>query len=342
MGATDAPDTGTLRDDLLALLHPWAHLVTTRPYARVIAGCTAFSPPAWRDGRRTPSPIARHYRTSGTREMGRIPEHHCCQRQQRHSWAVTSCATCTSTATAPLRSTACPTRTRWPMPPCASISPTTVRSTNAATFANVMDPEDYARFPDFDADPRQRRWNLWAYIDGAPAVRLALAHNAPGIDTFVINADTVMSGAAPTLLPSSSPASRSPESSRSTERGARDHAVDREGAPRARLPAEVHLAHRRRGVMGERRASESTDTSEITVTRSPSPGSCSEPPRCGFSCPARRSTWGHPRGVTPVPLVDSQCSGHDGRKVAKEKVQQLLVTCHAEDLRRRTESRSSA
>ena len=63
-------------------------------------------------------------------------------------------------------------------------------------FSNVMDPEDYARFPDFDADPRQRRWNLWAYIDGrdgAQAVRLALAHNAAGVDTFVIaNADTVM------------------------------------------------------------------------------------------------------------------------------------------------------
>jgi hypothetical protein len=64
-------------------------------------------------------------------------------------------------------------------------------------FSKVMDPEDYARFPDFDADPRQRRWNLWAYIDGrdgAKAVRLALAHNATGVDTFVIaNADTVMS-----------------------------------------------------------------------------------------------------------------------------------------------------
>jgi nucleoside-diphosphate-sugar epimerase len=64
-------------------------------------------------------------------------------------------------------------------------------------FSNVMDPDDYSRFPDFDADPRQRRWNLWAYIDGrdgAQAVRLALAHNATGVDTFVIaNADTVMS-----------------------------------------------------------------------------------------------------------------------------------------------------
>ena len=41
VGATDPPDTGTLRDDLLALLHPWAQLVTTRPYARVIAALVA-------------------------------------------------------------------------------------------------------------------------------------------------------------------------------------------------------------------------------------------------------------------------------------------------------------
>ena len=64
-------------------------------------------------------------------------------------------------------------------------------------FSNVMDPEDYARFPSFDTDPRLRRWNLWAYIDGrdgAQAVRLALAHDSTGADVFVIaNADTVMS-----------------------------------------------------------------------------------------------------------------------------------------------------
>jgi nucleoside-diphosphate-sugar epimerase len=64
-------------------------------------------------------------------------------------------------------------------------------------FSNVMEPEDYARFPSFDADARARHWNLWSYIDardGAQAVRLALAHDQPGFDVFVIaNADTVMS-----------------------------------------------------------------------------------------------------------------------------------------------------
>jgi nucleoside-diphosphate-sugar epimerase len=64
-------------------------------------------------------------------------------------------------------------------------------------FSNVMDPQDYARFPGFDTDPNLRKWNLWAYIDGrdgAQAVRLALEHDATGVDVFVIaNADTVMS-----------------------------------------------------------------------------------------------------------------------------------------------------
>jgi len=64
-------------------------------------------------------------------------------------------------------------------------------------FSNVMAPEDYARFPEFDADPALRRWNLWAYIDardGAQAVRRALEHRSAGADIFIIaNADTVMS-----------------------------------------------------------------------------------------------------------------------------------------------------
>ena len=64
-------------------------------------------------------------------------------------------------------------------------------------FSNVMEPDDYAAFPGFDADARVRSWNLWSYIDardGAQAVRLALAHERPGFDVFIVaNADTVMS-----------------------------------------------------------------------------------------------------------------------------------------------------
>ena len=64
-------------------------------------------------------------------------------------------------------------------------------------FSNVMDPEDYAKFPEFDKDPRGRIWNLWGYIDardGAQAVRRALEFDGTGMEVFVIaNADTVMS-----------------------------------------------------------------------------------------------------------------------------------------------------
>jgi nucleoside-diphosphate-sugar epimerase len=70
-------------------------------------------------------------------------------------------------------------------------------------FSNVMEPEDYAEFPSFDADPRSRSWNLWGYIDardGAQAVRRALAYETPGVEVFVIaNADTVMSRSSASL-----------------------------------------------------------------------------------------------------------------------------------------------
>jgi nucleoside-diphosphate-sugar epimerase len=68
---------------------------------------------------------------------------------------------------------------------------------SALRFSNVMDVEDYAQFPSYDADPALRRWNLWGYIDGrdgALAVERALAHTAPGFDRFIIaSPDTVMS-----------------------------------------------------------------------------------------------------------------------------------------------------
>ncbi|MGK5678101.1 NAD-dependent epimerase/dehydratase family protein [Actinoplanes sp. URMC 104] len=64
-------------------------------------------------------------------------------------------------------------------------------------FSNVMEPGDYEAFPSYDADPRLRSWNAWAYIDardGAQAVRRALAYPEAGVEVFVIaNADTVMS-----------------------------------------------------------------------------------------------------------------------------------------------------
>ncbi|NHA66486.1 NAD-dependent epimerase/dehydratase family protein [Phycicoccus flavus] len=71
-------------------------------------------------------------------------------------------------------------------------------------FSNVMDVEDYAQFPSFDADPQLRRWNLWGYIDardGAQAVERGLRHDVPGADVFVIaNHDTVMSRSSAELM----------------------------------------------------------------------------------------------------------------------------------------------
>jgi len=77
--------------------------------------------------------------------------------------------------------------TRWY--PAASIT--------ALRFSNVMWPEDYAEFPSFDADARQRKWNLWSYIDardGSQAIERALEVAGPGFDHFLLAAaDTVMS-----------------------------------------------------------------------------------------------------------------------------------------------------
>jgi nucleoside-diphosphate-sugar epimerase len=71
-------------------------------------------------------------------------------------------------------------------------------------FSNVMEPHDYAAFPDFEKDPHFRKWNLWAYIDArdaAQAIRRALEAPLKGADVFVIaNADTVMSRPTADLL----------------------------------------------------------------------------------------------------------------------------------------------
>ena len=63
-------------------------------------------------------------------------------------------------------------------------------------FSNVMEPGDYAKFPSFDKDARQRKWNLWGYIDArdaAQAVRLSIESGTRGADVFIIAAaDTAM------------------------------------------------------------------------------------------------------------------------------------------------------
>ena len=63
-------------------------------------------------------------------------------------------------------------------------------------LSNVMLPEEYARFENWQDDPAKRKWNLWAYIDArdaAEAMRLALKADVTGADVFIIaNADTTM------------------------------------------------------------------------------------------------------------------------------------------------------
>jgi nucleoside-diphosphate-sugar epimerase len=71
-------------------------------------------------------------------------------------------------------------------------------------FSNVMEPHDYAAFPDFEKDPHFRKWNLWGYIDAsdaAQAIQRALEVPFKGADVFVIaNSDTVMSRLTSELL----------------------------------------------------------------------------------------------------------------------------------------------
>jgi nucleoside-diphosphate-sugar epimerase len=65
----------------------------------------------------------------------------------------------------------------------------------ALRFSNIMEPEDYERFPSFWSDATLRRWNLWGYVDArdvAQSCRLALNADVGGEHFIVAAADTVM------------------------------------------------------------------------------------------------------------------------------------------------------
>ncbi|WP_150307095.1 NAD-dependent epimerase/dehydratase family protein [Planctomonas psychrotolerans] len=70
-------------------------------------------------------------------------------------------------------------------------------------FSNVMNPEDYEKFPSFDSDASSRRWNLWGYIDGrdgAQAILKALEWEGTGYEVFIIaEDDTVMTRSSASL-----------------------------------------------------------------------------------------------------------------------------------------------
>jgi nucleoside-diphosphate-sugar epimerase len=63
-------------------------------------------------------------------------------------------------------------------------------------FSNIMEPEDYQRFPSFWNDAKLRKWNLWGYVDArdvALSCRRGLEADITGADHFIIAAgDTVM------------------------------------------------------------------------------------------------------------------------------------------------------
>lgn len=63
-------------------------------------------------------------------------------------------------------------------------------------FSNVMEPDDYQRFPSYWDDALLRKWNLWGYVDArdvAQSCRLGLEADISGAEHFIIAAaDTVM------------------------------------------------------------------------------------------------------------------------------------------------------
>jgi nucleoside-diphosphate-sugar epimerase len=63
-------------------------------------------------------------------------------------------------------------------------------------ISNIMEPDDYARFPSYWDDPALRKWNLWGYVDCrdvAQACRRALTADWSGAGFPIIAAsDTVM------------------------------------------------------------------------------------------------------------------------------------------------------
>jgi nucleoside-diphosphate-sugar epimerase len=66
----------------------------------------------------------------------------------------------------------------------------------ALRFSNIMELDDYTRFPSFWEDAKLRRWNLWGYVDArdvALSCHLALEAELGSAEHFIVAAaDTVM------------------------------------------------------------------------------------------------------------------------------------------------------
>jgi nucleoside-diphosphate-sugar epimerase len=63
-------------------------------------------------------------------------------------------------------------------------------------FSNVQEPQDYANFESYQADPQTRHFNLWTYIDArdaAQAIRLSLEAKLKGAHVFgIANSNSLM------------------------------------------------------------------------------------------------------------------------------------------------------
>jgi len=63
-------------------------------------------------------------------------------------------------------------------------------------FSNIILPDEYGRFAEYQSDPQLRKWNLWGYVDArdvALSCHLALEVDIKGAHHYVIAAaDTVM------------------------------------------------------------------------------------------------------------------------------------------------------
>jgi len=71
-------------------------------------------------------------------------------------------------------------------------------------ISNIMEPQEYERFPSYWPDPHARKWNLWGYVDVrdvAAACRLGLEADVAGSQNVIIAAaDTVMNRPSRDLL----------------------------------------------------------------------------------------------------------------------------------------------
>ncbi|MFC7594254.1 NAD-dependent epimerase/dehydratase family protein [Terrabacter sp. GCM10028922] len=71
-------------------------------------------------------------------------------------------------------------------------------------FSNIFTDEDYRRVPSFQADPRDRMWNLWGYIDvrdAAASCRNALEAETTGsVNVIIACDDTIMERPSAELL----------------------------------------------------------------------------------------------------------------------------------------------